>query len=117
MIRPTPSSYSRLIADNPNQDQGTFYAYDGPNKRIVAFKKIDGSIVGQYMVPANTPWFTALTGMFVTTGTGGTNPMLYWTESGNLMSASLNPAGAPNASASPGASSSRAPSQSPSTKP
>ena len=96
---PTPY-YTRLTADNPAKDQGTCYAFDRAGERIVAFKKSDGSIVGQYMVPAGTPWLTALTGMFVTTGAAGTNPKLYWTESGNLMTASLEPSSAPTRSAS-----------------
>jgi LysM repeat protein len=92
--------YTRLAADNPAQDQGNFYAYDRANKRVVAFSEKDGAFVGQYMVPAGTPWFTALTGMFVTMGAAGTNPMLYWSESGNLMTASLGPSSAPVESAS-----------------
>jgi hypothetical protein len=109
LIRPKAPYYTKLTADNPAQDQGTFYAYDGLNRRIVAFEKSDGSIVGEYIVPANTPWFTALTGLFVTTGTGGTNPTLYWTEGGSLMRASLNP----NSSPSPTASGSGSPSPTP----
>jgi len=100
LLRPNGPVYTRLVADNPNKDQGTFYAYDGLNRRIVAFKKLDGTVVGQYMVPSSTPWFTALTGMFVTTGAGGTNPTLYWTESGNLMCASLSSSGNSGAGAS-----------------
>jgi hypothetical protein len=59
------------------------------------------------MVPATTPWFTALTGMFVTTDTGGINPTLYWTEAGNLMKASLNPLATAASSASSSASASQ----------
>jgi hypothetical protein len=110
LIRPKAPFYTRLIADNSTDGQGTFYAYDNTNRRIIAFKKVDGSIVGQYMVPANMPWFSAVTGMFVTGGAGttsptpgtsttsgtsgtpGANPVLYWTESGNLMGAPLIPA-------------------------
>jgi outer membrane protein assembly factor BamB len=55
LIRPQAPYYTRLTADNPTQDQGTFYAYDNTNRRIVAFKKSDGSIVGQYMVPDTRP--------------------------------------------------------------
>jgi type II secretory pathway pseudopilin PulG len=111
LIRPKAPFYTHLIADNIAQDQGTFYAYDNANRRIVAFKKLDGTIVGQYMVPANLPWFSALTGMFVTGGvttvpatatstaapvtTPPVNPVLYWTESGNLMGAPLVPTAAP----------------------
>ncbi len=107
LIRPQAPFYKRLTADDPAQDQGTFYAYDNQNRRVVAIKKSDGSIVGQYMVPATTPWFTALTGMFVTTDTGGINPTLYWTEAGNLMKASLNPLATAASSASSSASASQ----------
>jgi hypothetical protein len=117
LLRPNGPVYTRLTADNSAQDQGTFYAYDGLNRRIVAFKKVDGSIVGQYMVPATTPWFSALTGMFVIPGTAGSSPTLYWTEGGNLMSALLNPSAAPSASASAGVSLAPLASPSPSKKP
>jgi len=83
--------YTHLTADNAAQDQGTFYACDSANGRIVAFTKTAGAFVQQYMVPAGSHWFTSLTGMFVTAGTGGTDT-LYWTESGSLMSAALKPA-------------------------
>ena len=115
LIRPQAPYYTRLVADNPTQDQGTFYAFDNTNRRVIAFKKSDGSIVGQYMVPDSTPWFSALTGMFVTgtatstptsgtstsTATTITNPILYWTESGNLMGAQLVPTTSQTASPTP----------------
>jgi hypothetical protein len=94
VLRPDPY-YTWLTADNPTQDQGTFYAYDGPNRRIIAFKKSDGSIVGQYMVPATSNWLSAVKGLFVSGGT------LYWIESGSLMSAPLNPSTTPAGSAPP----------------
>ena len=122
LIRPKAPFYKYLTADNPGQDQGTFYAYDNAGRRIVAIKKADGSILGEYMVPDDSPWFSALTGMFVTTGTDGSNPILYWTEGGSLMRASLNPSTSPAVPGSPGASSSSSgsssgPSVSPSAKP
>jgi hypothetical protein len=98
-LRPPPV-YTRLTADNPAKGQGTFYAYDVKNRRIVAFAKADGTVVGEYMAPATSPWFSALTGMFVVTGTGGSNPVLYWVESGNLMSAALSASSSPGASGS-----------------
>ena len=91
-------------------------------RRVVAFKKSDGTFVGQYMVPPTSPLLSALKGLFVTTGTGGTNPVLYWVESGRLYSASLNPSATPTtqatASLSPSPmSGSAGPSASASTKP
>lgn len=112
-LRPAPR-YTRLTADDPTLDQGTFYAYDVKSRRIVAFLKSDGSVVGQYMVPEDTPWFTALTGMFVLPATAGGYPTLYWTEGSSLMKASLTPAGpsippaAPTPSTRPSPSGSRA---------
>jgi hypothetical protein len=77
----------------------------------MAFKKIDGTIVGEYIVPNDSPYLSALTGMFVTGGAGATNPVVYWVESGNLMGASLVPAtnASPSASGSPGLPSSPGP--------
>jgi hypothetical protein len=123
LLRPNGPVYTRLAADNPTQDQGTFYAYDGLNRRVVAFAKNDGTFVGQYMVPTTMPWLSALKGLFVTTGANGTNPTLYWIESSKLMSASLNPSTSPtsqpSASLRPsaGAPSGQAASAGPSKKP
>jgi hypothetical protein len=102
-LRPKPQ-YTRLTADDPRLDQGTFYGYDVKSRRIVAFLKSDGSIVGQYMVPENTPWFTALTGMFVLPAPAGGYPTLYWTEGSSLMKAFLTPAGPSVPAATPGPS-------------
>src|SRR5450759_479353 len=104
LLRPHAPKYTRLTADNSAQDQGTFYAYDGPSRRVVAFKKSDGTIVGQYIVPPTMNWFSALTGMSVVPGVGTASPTLYWTEGSNLMRAYLGPPGeAPTASSSPSA--------------
>jgi LysM repeat protein len=93
--------YTRLVADNSAAGEGTFYAYDSANKQIVAFSKADGAIVARYVAPAKSGLLTALTGMFVTTDAKGANPTLYWTEGGNLMTASLNATAQPGSSATP----------------
>jgi hypothetical protein len=108
VLRPEAPFYKRLAADSTDQEQGTFYAYDNLNRRVVAFKKSDGAVVGQYIVPLNQNWFTDVTGMFVVPGTAGAAPTLYWTEGANLMSAYLGPTGtepgaSPSASVSPSA--------------
>jgi len=105
LVRPKAPFYTRLVANTTAQDQGVFYAFDNANRRVVAFKKVDGTIVGQYMVPPTTPWFTAVNGMFVTGGLAAPNPVLYWIESGNLLGAALVPTSAsPSASGSPSGS-------------
>ena len=109
-----------MTSDNPNQDQGTFYAYDNAGRRIVAIKKSDRSILGEYMVPDASPWFYAVAGLFVIADPDGSNPILYWTEGGSLMRAYLNPSDAPAAGSTArptfGAGSPK-PSVSPSKKP
>jgi len=127
LLRPKAPVYKRLTADDSAQDVGTFYAYDSTNRRVVAFKKSDGSVIGQYIVPPTMNWFSALTGMFVIPASGNAPPILYWTEGSNLMRASLSlqsgaPAGSPspgiNLSPSPaGSSKSSAPSTRPSASP
>jgi hypothetical protein len=116
-LRPGNPSYTRLAADNPAPDQGNFYAYDGVNRRVVVFRKSDGSYVGQYLVPSTSPRLTDVRGMMIVAGPEGADPVLYWIESGDLMMASLTgaaPSPSPSASAS---GSAPAPSGSSSTKP
>ena len=102
-----PAPYYTLITgDGSAPGQLSVYGYDRVNRRIVAFSKVDGALLGQYAAPPGTPWLSAVTGMFVTSGVGGTTT-LYWTESGNLMSAPLASPGSsvetlPTASGSPG---------------
>jgi hypothetical protein len=101
VIRPSPSFYTALAADNPIADQGNLYAYDGANRRIVSFTKSRGTFVQQYLLPTQSPYFSALKEMFIRTGANGSNPTLFWIESGNILSAPLT--GASAATATPSA--------------
>lgn len=98
LLRPDSPVYTHMTADNPEQDKGTLYLYDSFNRRVVAVAKADGSVEGDYMVASDQPWLAALSGMFVTVDSSGANPVLYWVESGSLMTASLNPSGSGGAS-------------------
>jgi hypothetical protein len=104
LLRTHKPVYTRIAADNGAQDQGTFYAYDSFNRRIIAIRKSDGLVVGDYMVGAGEPWLSDVRDLFVTTDIDGNNPVLYWIESGNLMSATLNPSGPTGASPGPSGS-------------
>jgi type II secretory pathway pseudopilin PulG len=121
LLRPAPN-YKLITADILDQHTGIFYAYDNLNRRVVAFKKTDGTIVGQYMAPPTTPWFTNMTGMFVVPGANNAPPTLYWIEGGSLMRAVLGSSSStgssPSSSSKPSSSPSRsAPAASGSTKP
>jgi len=102
VVRPQPPYYSRITADNVVADQGNLYIYDGVGRRIVVIAKSDGAYIGEYILPDNSPYFSALGGMFIRTGPTGSTPFLYWVEAGNLLMAPLN--GVEVTSASPGAS-------------
>jgi hypothetical protein len=104
LLRPNGAYYTRMVADDPALDQGTFYAYDGMNRRIVAFTKSGGTFTGQYMVARSSPWLAALKGLFVIPSTTGGSGTVYWIESGNLLAAPLSGFHAAGSSASPGAS-------------
>jgi hypothetical protein len=105
LLRPKGTYYKRVAADNASLDQGNFYAYDTLYRRIVKFTKSSASFEAQYMVAANQPWFSDVTGLFVIPGKAGASDTLYWIESGTLLSASLTAAGS-SASPSPGSSAS-----------
>jgi outer membrane protein assembly factor BamB len=104
-MRPATPFYTHIAADTAIKDQGSVYAYDGTGRRVVAFDKGNGTYIREYVLPSNSPYFSALKGMFIRTGANGSNPTLYWIESGNLMSAALTSPSA-SSSASPSASSS-----------
>lgn len=80
--------YTRLAADNAAQDRGTLYAFDRANGRVVAFRKVDGSFIGQYAAQGS-PYPRDPGDMFVVAGGNGDAPTLYWTEAGAVMSAAL----------------------------
>jgi hypothetical protein len=106
--------YTKLASDSSAPDQGTLYAYDSANQRVVVFSKSDGAYVGQYVAdPTGSPWLSSAAGMFVTADAGGAGPTLYWTDGGYLLSASLSaPVAQPSASAAEPSGSFAAPSAS-----
>jgi hypothetical protein len=124
ILRPGNPAYTHIAADNPGQDLGYLYVYDGVNRRIVVISKSDGSFVGQYMVQTGSQRLTALKSMFVLSSPNGAS-RIYWVESGDLMSAPITTAVSPaspapsgsGASGSTKPSGSAIPTVSPSAKP
>jgi len=96
--RPDDPYYTLLAADDPNQDQGTLYAYDRNNKQVVAIRKADGVSVETYGAPAA---LDDLHAMFVVTAGDGSES-LYWLNGGSLLAAPIRlGGGTPTASPSP----------------
>jgi hypothetical protein len=115
VMRPTPPFFTRITSDNPIADQGDLYLYDPGNRRVVSYTKSNGTYVQEFVLPSNSPWFSALKGMFVRTGPNGSDPQLFWIEGGNLLAVPLtNPAlASPSPGLSPGLSPGVSPSHSP----
>ncbi len=111
LLRPAPS-YS-LVTGGPTRRNGAIYGYDGPNARIIALSKADGTYQAQYrLADGGTAW-SDLRGMYIIPGTADAPPTLVWLSSNGVNQSVL--IAAPDAApqASPGASASPGPSASP----
>jgi hypothetical protein len=101
VVRPSDPFYTHISADNDRADQGNLYVYDGSGRRVVCITKSNGRYVGEFILPASSPFFSAVGGMFIRTGPNSSNPTLFWIEGGNLLTAPLyTPTASPSASAS-----------------
>ena len=83
---------------------GTLYAFDSINHRIVAFNKADGSYVAQYRPAGDANPWTDLRGMVVLPGPDATAPATLWWISATELHSALLEAAPDGASPSPGAS-------------
>ena len=118
IMRPATPIYTHIAADTAIKDQGNVYVYDGTGRRVVAFDKGNGTYIREYVLPANSTYFSALKGMFIRTGPNGSNPTLFWIESGNLMSVALSsPSASPSPTTKPKATPTTKPKATPTTKP
>jgi hypothetical protein len=88
-LRTGTPRFSRISSPD-SKDQGNLYIWDSVNKRVLAFDKASGNFIEQYMPAGGSKGFDNIGEMFVLTGASGTPGTLFWTEGGNLMSASLN---------------------------
>jgi len=103
----------RLITSAAQRREGTIYAYDAINQRVVAESKLNGTFQGQYRLGADDDGWRDLRGWYVEPGVGGEPDALVWISKDALHRVVLEAtttapgsSGAPtgSAAASPGAS-------------
>jgi hypothetical protein len=116
LLRPTPV-YS-LVAGGigTKRRTGWVYAYDKPNRRIVAIDKVDGSYRGQYRLAGGVDGWDDLRSFYVVPGVGDAPASVVWLSANGVYQAVLEEA--PDvAPATPAPSGSPAGSAKPSTSP
>ncbi len=100
----------RLIASGAARREGTIYAYDPQNQRVVAVSKASGTYIAQYRLAAGDAGWTDLRGWYVEPGVGGEPDALVWIGKDAVYRAVLEATTeAPAASGEPGASSEPSP--------
>ncbi|HEY6056837.1 MAG TPA: hypothetical protein VIV06_02345, partial [Candidatus Limnocylindrales bacterium] len=81
----------RLLAvasPSPN-GEGTLYAYDVANARVIAYDKVSGEFREQYRLAGGASGFSDVRGMYVTLGAEDEPPTLWWIIRNRLVSAVL----------------------------
>ncbi len=101
LIRPDPSV--TLVTGAGDRRQGTVYAFDRKNARILAFKKSSGDFVAQYRLADRDDGWDGLIAMYAITGLDGAPDTLIWASETGVHQVILGPPDDP--SASPGVSS------------
>jgi hypothetical protein len=109
VLRPAPS-YSIIASGTPRRE-GDIYGFDGPNERVVALAKVDGTYHAQYRLAGGLTAWTDLRAMYVIPGAEGEPATLVWMSRDGVNQAILVavPDDAPAASPSPSSGPSKAP--------
>ena len=109
LLRPAPT-YS-IVAAGSARREGQIYGFDGPNARVVALSKVDGSYVAQYRLAGGSPGWSTLRAMYIIPGAAQEPATLVWMSATGVSSAILVavPDDAPSASPVPSPSASATP--------
>ena len=106
-----------LSAGIGGRRQGTVFAYDQPNARLVAYDKANGDYVGQYRLAGDANGWTGLRGLYVLPGAEEVPPTVIWLSKSGVHQAILTAVRDDAAEGSPEPSSSTTPSGSASAEP
>ena len=107
LLRPAPH-YS-IVTGGPDRGQGTVYAYDRPNARVVALSKADGSFQAQYRLANGLADWSDMRAMYVVPGAVDGPATLVWLSSSGVNQSILTAVSDTTPSASPSTSPSNAP--------
>jgi hypothetical protein len=92
----------RLMASGSPRREGTIYAFDPTNQRVVALSKVNGTYLQQFRLAGGADSWSDLRGWYVEPGVGGEPDALIWIDKGGLHRAILEASTiAPDGSASP----------------
>ena len=117
LLRDKPTAV--LVAGQGDRREGTVFAYDRENARLIEYSKGTGDYVAQYRLAGGDEGWSDLRGFYVVPGVEDAPPTVFWLSATALHQALLEPAAAPGASAppstspAPGSSASGAPSAAP----
>ena len=110
-----PGTSYGLVTGYGSSSDGTVYAWDRANRRVIATDKATGAFVAQYRLSEEPERWDAMTGMYVLDRGEAKPPLLYWTDGTRLWATALDAGsgagGGAAGTASPAASS--APSEAP----
>jgi len=118
LLREQPSA--SLVAGQGDRREGTVFAYDRGNARLVEYDKATGNYLAQYRLAGDFAAWQDLRGMYVLPGIEEAPPTVYWLSANAFHKAPLEPVAdeaAPSGSPGPGSSASEEPSTAPSTAP
>ncbi len=87
LLRPAPE-YS-IVTGVSARREGVVYAYDGPNARVVAISKSDGSYAAQYRLAGGVPDWSDLRAMYVVAGADGEPDTVVWASPDGINQAIL----------------------------
>ena len=99
LLRPDPEY--RLVAGYGSAQDGQVYAWDAPNRRIVATDKATGGYMAQYRLASEPERWDAIRGMYVVDRGEAKPPLLYWIDGTHLWTTPLEAIAGP--ASSPGA--------------
>jgi hypothetical protein len=109
-----------LVAGFGKQRDGTVFAYDQPNARLMAYDKAAGDYLGQYRLSGDANGWQGLRGLYVLPGTEDVPPTVIWLSRSAVLQTILVAAPddegaspAPSASARPSGAASARPSVAP----
>ncbi|MFP5343452.1 MAG: hypothetical protein ACLGIJ_11095 [Candidatus Limnocylindria bacterium] len=106
-IRPDPKV--TIVAGAGERRQGTVYAFDRTNARILAFQKSNGAFVAQYRLADGDDAWDGLLAMYAVAGSEGEPDAIIWASETGVHRVILQGPVDPDASASPSAGSSARP--------
>ena len=115
LLRGAPA-YS-IIAAGPARREGQIFAFDKPNRRIIALAKVDGKYIAQYRLAGHVPDWDDMRAMYIIPGVDPEPSTLVWMSHDGVHQAILvavpdvGPVVVPSPSASGGVSATPAPSK------